>query len=139
MVNLRPTRKAKTSPVEGRGLGDVKTEEPIGTVTSKTGTEWTFSLNDAYLKTYYGKWLESAVSSAVSTTFTSTTTSAGSSYIPGSVYTRPSYGSISTAASIGKLYTTLGELDRRISRDDMRAIVDRLVKERYPAYEPLDR
>jgi hypothetical protein len=116
MVNLRPTRKAKTNPVAGRGLGDV-TE---GTATA----DWTSSLNGAYTKIF----LEHAMSSAVPTTFTSTTTSAGSSYIPYPKYT------------VGTTYfTSLGDVDRQISRADMVALVDRLVKERYPAYEPIDR
>jgi hypothetical protein len=128
MVNLRPTRKAKTSPVEGRGLGDV---------TETATADWVSSLGETYDGSYK-LFLEHAMSSAVPTTFTSTTTGAGSSYVPYKSGTYPS--TVGTAAGIGKYYlSTLGELERRISRDDMVALVDRLVKERYPAYVPIDR
>lgn len=149
MVKFRPTRKVKTEPVEERELGDV--EKSLAELDKKLAkfevqleakakakhlkSDWTLAFDESKLggggslipnsttNTLYKYWL----SAAATTTplFTTTTTAAGSSFVP---FKRTS----TTATSMSVAW----EDEPRISHSDMVALVDGLVKERYPAYEP---
>lgn len=139
MVNLRRTRKAEALPVEERGLGEVKKEASKAKL--HAWTDDVLTGGGRLLSLDMEQTLRDQMSAyrATSSPWVTTTTGAGSSYIPYVPYVTSS-GSSSTASSS---VTSTGypsfwfNPHAPIPRPDMLALVDKLVKERYPAYEPL--
>lgn len=122
MGRLRKSTKTETDPVAGRELG-VKKPAKGGLLPAS----WVEDLYKEALKpSPYKSYLEFSVSSTTPTKFSTSSTTTIPTYLTSS----------STGTYLPPSKSYFIDQRPRISFRDMKTLVDRLVKERYPAYEP---